>query len=103
MRIQTAVFVDDQNCWKFSCSIRRPHQVSLDASVALRRRNGRVLRLESLVILRYLLSEHIIGLQQIPDCRNRKTADGELTSSLYEISPSDLTVDIEIVQLDEFP
>jgi hypothetical protein len=70
VRIQPPIFVDDDNAGQFrrhrgSCvGADGPDQISLDASVPLRRWDGLVCGLDPIIGLRHLLPQSVIRLER---------------------------------------
>src|SRR5204863_9227803 len=71
-------------------------QIPLDGAVTLRRRNGRVLSLNSFVVLRHLLGPRVIGLEHVENSGRCQSADGVLACPVQERSAIDVPMDIQM-------
>src|SRR5687767_11871610 len=101
MRIQSAVFVNDQDRRQLVGSgTGRPDEVTLDRSVAVRRRNRFARRLQPRVVRLDLLRLRIVRHQLIDDGGGGDGGDGHLLHPVHEGAAVDLAVDIEVVGVD---
>ncbi len=102
VRIQAAILVDHQDSRQLSVRLRRPDQVPADAAIALRRRDGRVFRLDAGVVLRDLLGPGVVRAQAFPDGRSGHAADGEFLRALQEAPAVEFPVDVLVKQIQQF-
>src|SRR5262249_37303323 len=92
VRVEAAVLVHDEHAWQLAGRSGWPREIALDAAVALRRGDRLVIGPDALVVLRHLLSPGVVGLQALPDRRDRQPADGELADPIEKRSAIDLAV-----------
>jgi hypothetical protein len=99
MRIQAAIFVDHDNTGQFRRRLGprigayRPDEISLDTSVPLRRRDGLVSGLDTVIGLGHLLTKSVVRHQRLDDDRRREAADCKFLYAFHESSAGDLAVD----------
>ena len=78
----------------------RADEISFDAPVALRRRDGLVAGLDAVVGLRDLLAQRVVRHQGFDDRGDGETADGEFLHAVHEVAAADFAVNEQIVELD---
>ena len=100
--IEAAVLVHDQDGRQFSGRIRGPHQIALDASVALRRRHRDGLGLDATVILRDLDRPGVVRLEHLEQRLCGHAADGKLLRPVEERAAVDATMHVFIEQVEKF-
>ena len=104
MRIQTAIFVDHDNAGQFrrrlgSCvGADRPDEISFDASVPLRRRDGLVGGLDPVIGLGYLLPQSVVRHQRFDNRCRRQTADRKSLHAVHEVTAADLAVNKKVIE-----
>jgi hypothetical protein len=90
--------VDDQDRGQFG-GIRRPHEVALDASVALRRRHRVILRLDAFVVCRNLHGPCIVRLEHLEECCRGHTADGKFLGAIQKLAAADTAMHVSVEQV----
>src|ERR1700722_5354285 len=104
MRIQPPILMDHDYAGQLryrlgaGVSADRPHEISLDASVALRRGNGLVSGLDSVIGAGNLLAQRIIRHQCMDNRGCRQTAHQSL-HALHKGAATNLTVNEIVVEL----
>src|ERR1700757_611554 len=97
MRVQTSILMDHDYAGQLRYRLRagvstdRPHEISLDASVALGGGNGLVSGLDSVIGAGHLLAQRIVRHQCIDNRGCRQTAH-QLLYALHKGAASNLTM-----------
>ena len=105
MRIQAAIFVDDDNPGQLrrrrvSCvGTHRPHEISLDDAVSLRRRDGFVSGIDPVIGSGHLLPQGVVRHQRFDNCCRSQPAYGKSLHTGHKVTPTDLAVNEEVIQL----
>src|ERR1700683_5620578 len=104
MRIQTSIFMDDKNTGQLryrlgSCvGTHRPNEISLDAAVPLRRRDGLVCGLDPVIGLGHLLPTSVVGHQRLDDRGSRETAYRKSLHAVHKGTATDHAVNKEVIE-----
>ena len=107
MGVQTPILMDHdyagQLRYRLGAGVgaERPHKIALDASIALRRGNGLVSGLDSVIGAGNLLAQRIIRHQRIDNRGCRQTARQPL-NAIHKSAATNLTVNEIVVELDGF-
>src|ERR1700747_1528837 len=107
MRVQAPILMDHENAGQLRHRLGAcvgadgPHEISLDAPVALWGGHGLISGLDPVIGTRDLLAQSIIRHQCI-DNRGRGQAASYSLHTLYEGAPANLTVNKFVVYLDSF-
>src|SRR5258708_29818524 len=78
----------------------RPHEISFDASVSLRRWNGLVRALDTVTVLGHLLTQHVVRHQRFDDGCRSQTASRKSLHAPRKVAAADPAMNKEIVEFD---
>src|SRR5260370_2998173 len=104
MRIQPSILVDDDNtgqfCWRRGAGVGtgRPDEISFDASVTLRRRDGLVCRLDPFIGPGHPLAQSVVRHQGFDNRGRAQTAHRKSLHAVHEVAAVDLAMNKEVVQ-----
>src|SRR6185437_14460118 len=102
IRIEAPILVHDEDPWRFPGRIGGPNQISPYAAVAVRGRDGCVLGLDPLIVLRNLFGPRIVGAKALPYGCSRQAVRCESFCALQKSAAIQFAVYVKIKQIQQF-
>ena len=108
MWIKAAILVDDDNTGQFRHRLRpcvgadRPHEISFDTSVALRRGHSLVGGFDAVIGPGHLLSASVVWHQRFDDRRCRQAAYRKPLHAIHKGATRNLTMNKKVVEFYSF-
>jgi len=98
--VEATIFVDDEDR-REPGRVRRPHQVALDAAIALRRRHRGGFGLDPLVVRRNLDRPGVIRPQHLEERGGGQPADGEFLRAMQKPAAADRAMHVAVEQVQQ--